>query len=429
MQFKARQLLVRWSVALTTLFVSAGLLAADVHKAVVSLQVSAHHGMHVVVSNPLFTLQSAHTTDYYKISFTAQHTPHYFFLTQPQRLVIDLPGTLQHAWHKTYEPTDAVQQIRYAARDHQHTRLVFELQPKWNINRWHMRCKSGQLPTSCLLYVDVKSSVQHPVAHGTTPLTNHHQKQTTPMITAKRRHTASSHVVKRPLIIVIDPGHGGKDPGATGADGTHEKDVVLRISTELLQDINRHAGFKARLTRHGDYYLKLRQRLGIARHDHADMFIAIHADEFNDPRAHGVSVFALSSRGATSEAARWLAVKENASELVGGVSLNDKSAMLRSVLINLSQNATISTSIGIGQNIIQQVKPFAHLHQHRVDQAAFVVLKSPDIPSLLVEVGFLSNRQEELRLINPVYQQRMALAISRGIMSYFTQHPKRVAVS
>lgn len=220
-------------------------------------------------------------------------------------------------------------------------------------------------------------------------------------------------------MIVIDPGHGGKDPGATGPRGIHEKDIVLKISKALQQDINRQPGFKAVLTRKSDYYLTLRQRLQIARRYHADMFIAIHADADPGRHAEGASVFALSLRGATSEAARWIAKNENASELVGGVDLGDKSTLLKSVLLNLSQTATIRASLRIGQRIIDTIDNVVHLHHNKVEQAAFVVLKSPDIPSLLIETGFITNPREERKLINHKYQQKLAIAIMQGIRHYF----------
>ncbi len=229
----------------------------------------------------------------------------------------------------------------------------------------------------------------------------------------------------RDIIVVIDPGHGGKDPGATGPGGTHEKTIVLSISKKLQRWINQQRGFHAVLTRTGDYYLTLRQRLRIARKDKADMFIAIHADTWRNTRAAGVSVFALSQRGATSEAARWLAARENASELMGGVDLQDKSHLLKSVLINLSQAATIRSSLQIGNDLLSTIKPIARLHHDRVEQAAFVVLKSPDIPSLLVETGFLSNPHEEQRLRSQAYQNKLAKAIMQGICEYFTHYPPR----
>ena len=227
----------------------------------------------------------------------------------------------------------------------------------------------------------------------------------------------------RDTIIVIDPGHGGKDPGATGVNNIHEKNVVLAISRDISDDINRKSGFKAYLTRNKDVFLSLRQRLRVARKRHADMFVAIHADAYNNSSAHGASVFALSLRGATSEAARWLAERENQSELIGGVDLADKDKLLRSVLIDLSQSATIRTSLAIGKGVIKDLTRVARIHHAKVEQAAFVVLKSPDIPSLLIETGFLSNRREARKLSNKSYQRKIAKAISLGIVSHFQQHP------
>ena len=239
--------------------------------------------------------------------------------------------------------------------------------------------------------------------------------------------TDTSQAIAHPrdIVVVIDPGHGGKDPGAIGVGGTHEKDVVLAIARDLKSMIDHQPGFKAVLTRRGDYFIPLRRRMDIARRDKADMFIAIHADAYRNKEARGVSVYALSSRGATSEAARWIALRENKSELMGGVDLNDKSSLLRSVLINLSQTATVRASLMIGKDIINSVSRITQLHHRKVEQAAFVVLKSPDIPSLLVETGFLSNRREEHHLNASGYRQQIALALMRGIKQYFSQRPPR----
>jgi len=226
----------------------------------------------------------------------------------------------------------------------------------------------------------------------------------------------------RSIIIVIDPGHGGKDPGTIGGMGIKEKNVVLAISLKLQQILNQESGFKAVLTRNSDYFIPLRQRLAIARKDEGDIFVAIHADAYINPYAGGSSVFALSAHGASSEAARWLAEKENYSEL-GGVSLSDKNNVLRSVLIDLSQTATIASSLQIGSSILRQLGRVGKLHRGFVEQAPFMVLKNPDIPSLLVETGFLSNPLEEQRLNDPAYQQQMANAIAAGIKSYFYNNP------
>jgi N-acetylmuramoyl-L-alanine amidase len=229
----------------------------------------------------------------------------------------------------------------------------------------------------------------------------------------------------RDVVIVIDPGHGGKDPGAKGSHGTQEKEVVLAIAKRLQAHINKQPGFRAVLTRTGDYYIGLRTRLDIARKYQGDMFIAIHADAHEHLTACGVGVYALSQRGATSEAARWLAQRENASEFVGGLDLADKDQVLRSVLIDLSQTQSITASLQMGSALLHHLGKFADLHHPRVEQAAFVVLKSPDIPSLLIETGFISNFQEERRLRSPQYQDRIAQALLLGIKNYFVNNPPR----
>lgn len=229
----------------------------------------------------------------------------------------------------------------------------------------------------------------------------------------------------RDVIVVLDAGHGGKDPGARGPRKSREKDVVLAITLKLKQLIDRQPGMRAVLTRSGDYYVGLRQRLDIARKYNGDVFVAIHADAFNNPHSNGASVFALSQRGATSEAARWLAEKENYSEL-GGVNLgdlDDQNGVVRSVLIDLSQTATINSGLQMGGRVLNQLGNFTNLHNNKVEQAGFVVLKSADIPSILVETGFISNPIEERNLTNPAYQARLSQAIFQGIKGYFWENP------
>jgi len=226
----------------------------------------------------------------------------------------------------------------------------------------------------------------------------------------------------KPIIVVIDPGHGGKDPGAVGPTGVREKDVVLAISKELQAAFNQQRGFKALLTRRSDVFIPLRERLSIAQRANADIFIAIHADAAYNDQATGASVFALSEHGATSEGARWLAKKENESELLYGVTVS-KDQVLRSVLLDLSQTHTIAVSLEMGRSILNKLSSITKLHYARVEQAAFVVLKSPDIPSLLIETGYISNPTQEQHLKNPTYQHRMADVIVQGVVSYFRQHP------
>lgn len=236
--------------------------------------------------------------------------------------------------------------------------------------------------------------------------------------------TAAPSKTKHDIVVVIDPGHGGKDPGAEGQHGEREKDVTLGISEQLYRILNQAPGIHPILTRSGDYYLTLRQRLDMARDANADVFIAVHADAYDNPYSHGASVYALSLKGASSEAARWLAEKENYSEL-GGVDLNGKGDMLRSVLIDLSQTATISSSLVLGQDILQDLGQLGALHHgDKVEQAPFVVLKSPDIPSVLVETGFISNPDEAKHLENTAYEQAVANAIAEGLNQYFHESPQ-----
>lgn len=233
-----------------------------------------------------------------------------------------------------------------------------------------------------------------------------------------------SHVA-RPVVLVLDAGHGGKDPGARGQGQIKEKDVVLAIAKQLKKRIDSTRGMKAVLTRDGDYYIGLRQRLQIARRHNADLFISIHADAFHHLDAKGVSVFALSQKGATSEAAHWLAEKENYSEL-GGVNLSDlhdKNDYVRTVLIDLSQTATIGASLHMGERVLKGLSQVTSLHNHHVEQAPFMVLKSPDIPSILIETGFISNPAEEQKLGSLAYQKQLSLAIFKGIKQYFVDYP------
>lgn len=227
----------------------------------------------------------------------------------------------------------------------------------------------------------------------------------------------------RDIIVAVDAGHGGEDPGAKGAGDLYEKIVTLAIAKELVQLINASPGYSAFLTRSGDYYVSLRGRTQIARKKGADLFVSIHADAFNDPSAQGAGVFALSQRGATSESARWLAQKENDADLVGGVSLGDMDPMLQEVLLDLSMTATVATSLDMGDKVIGQMKKVTKLHRGHVEQAGFVVLKNPDIPSLLVETGFITNRQEAQNLAKPEFRSKMAHAIFTGIDSHFRAKP------
>lgn len=235
---------------------------------------------------------------------------------------------------------------------------------------------------------------------------------------------------RRDIIIAIDAGHGGEDPGALGprmgGSRLREKDVVLAISQQLAKLINAQRGYRARLVRTGDYYIPLRKRRDAAREMRADLFVSIHADAFNDPRAHGASVYALSQRGATSETARFLAQRENEADLIGGagsVSLDDKDEILRGVLVDLYMTATLSSSLQVGDQVLKSMDSVARLHKRQVEQAGFAVLKSPDVPSILVETGFISNPDEAKKLNSHFYRQSMAKSIFKGIRDYFYALP------
>ncbi|MHC8369970.1 N-acetylmuramoyl-L-alanine amidase [Pseudomonas sp. MDT1-85] len=231
---------------------------------------------------------------------------------------------------------------------------------------------------------------------------------------------------KRDIIVVIDAGHGGEDPGASGSRGQREKDVVLAIARELQRQVNGMKGFRAELTRTGDYFIPLRGRTEIARKKGADLFVSIHADAAPSAAAFGASVFALSDRGATSETARWLADSENRSDLIGGagnVSLDDKDRMLAGVLLDLSMTASLTSSLNVGQKVLSNIGRVTPLHKQRVEQAGFMVLKSPDIPSILVETGFISNANEASKLAAVNHQQALARSISSGVRQFFQQNP------
>ena len=244
--------------------------------------------------------------------------------------------------------------------------------------------------------------------------------------TGKPRVAKSASDIKRArdVVIAVDAGHGGDDPGATGSRfRTKEKKVTLEIARRLKRLIDAQPGMRAVLTRTGDYYIGLRKRMKLARKHRADLFLSIHADAFRDKRVRGSSVYVLSQRGASSEAARWLAESENSADLVGGVSLDDKDGVLASVLLDLSQSATRHASLSAATRVYRELGRVGKVHGKRVQQAGFMVLKSPDVPSLLVETGFISNPQEERNLRDPKYQERMAKAIMAGVKKFFRESP------
>ena len=227
----------------------------------------------------------------------------------------------------------------------------------------------------------------------------------------------------RMVTIALDPGHGGEDPGAVGRGGSYEKNVVLSIARRLKSRLEQQPNIRVMLTRDGDYFVPLHVRVQKARKVQADLFVSIHADAFIEPTARGSSVFALSEKGASSTAARWLANKENAADLIGGVNLRSKNQQLASVLLDLSTTAQINDSMKLAKSVLGEIGNINRLHKAQVEQAGFAVLKAPDIPSILVETAFISNPEEEAKLTDEGYQDKMADALMRGIQKYLAKHP------
>lgn len=372
-------------------------------------------------------------------TFKGQTIHKTMILSSPHRFVLDLPNTsTQVSVQKIVSGHGVIRDVRIGHPLPHTLRLVFDMKQAATsrVSAWKA-IYPGTFGLSIDLYpqrlppVAVKRVPAAPVYTPLGPPPTIRQAamsithQAPPMHQPPSIQAVLPPHKMRPVVVVLDPGHGGKDPGARGPHRVQEKDVVLAIARRLKQEIDKQPGMRAVLTRNGDYYIGLRQRLTIARRQNADVFVAIHADAFINPHSHGASVFALSQRGASSEAARWLAEKENYSEL-GGVNLaglGDQSGMIRTVLIDLSQTATINASLQMGHRVLQNLGQLTSLHNHRVEQARFVVLKSPDIPSILVETGFISNPYEASKLTNPYYQARLTQALLKGIKGYFWSYP------
>jgi len=332
------------------------------------------------------------------LSASVQH--HVSLLKNPDRLVLDIPGLHLHGGRSVPPGAGAVKQVRVANRPQGAVRIVLDLAKSVHAksfltapnNRYGYR-----------LVIDLSSGTQ---AVATTPV--------------KVEHAPAE---ARDLIIAVDAGHGGDDPGAIGKNGTREKDVVLAIARALAQQINAEPGMRAVLTRNGDYFVPLRERMQRARAQQADLFVSVHADSVVDRHVDGSSVYILSQRGASDEAARWLAERENASDLIGGVSLDDKDGVLASVLLDLSQSAALMASETAAESVLRELTQVGEVRKHQVQQARFMVLKSPDIPSMLVETAYISNPEEEQRLRSPAHQAKLAAAIHQGVHDYFYANP------
>ena len=326
-----------------------------------------------------------------------------FSLNKPHRAVIDLKNaTLKKNTTQPKALDKYLKGIRSGARNKNDLRIVLDLkkQIKYKIFQLQPNKHYGHRLVIDLFDAEIRQVKK---------------EQTRKEIKKETQQPAKL----RDVIIAIDAGHGGDDPGAKGPSGVYEKNVVLKIAKSLAEVINKERGMRAVLIRKGDYYIKLRNRIEKAREYKADLFISIHADAFRDPKVRGSSVYVLSKKGASSEAAKWLAEKENSSDLIGGVSLENKDDLVASVLLDLSQTASLEASIDIADRILKGLRTVGRVHKRNVQSAPFAVLKSPDIPSILIETAFISNPIEEKKLTNSKHRKKMSNAILIGLKGYF----------
>ena len=359
--------------------------------------------------------------DYTRVTLeAAQPVAHkYFTLSNPERLVIDLEGVEASAALKALagQVTAAdpfVSTIRVGKNRPGVMRVVLELKAPVKPSVFQLQ-PLGQYGHR--LVVDLYPVQADPAA--ATPIVSPQPVVAEPSRPAKPEVPQYARLI----MVAIDAGHGGEDPGAIGANGSREKDITLSLAKKLKQKIDAQENMRAFLVRDGDYFVPLGQRVVKARAAKADLFLSIHADAFIKPHARGSSVFALSENGATSVAARWLAKRENEADLVGGINIDVKDPFLKRTLIDLSQTATINDSLKLGHAVLKQIGDVNTLHKSHVEQAGFAVLKAPDIPSILIETAFISNPEEETRLNDPDYQDKLVDAIVGGVKNYFDTHP------
>lgn len=333
----------------------------------------------------------------------------YFTLGHPYRAVFDLPGTRAASGLRLPSGRGLITDVRMGRRPNGALRLVFTLRARAAVSaRWSHVGRSRHRLLITLVARGEAESAAHTVSRAALePI-----------------HAAHAPADSgRDIVVAVDPGHGGVDPGTIGHHGTEEKNITLAIGRILARRIDAQSGMHAVLTRDSDIFLPLRERMIIARRHKADLFVSVHCDDVGDRHIDGASVYILSLRGASSEAARILAARENAADLKGGVPLAKTSPALASVLLNLSQSATISESMTAAHAVLASLDGRIPIRKPVVQQAAFVVLKSPDIPSMLIETDYLSDPREELKLRTRRYQTRIANAIFRGIKAYFLEHP------
>jgi len=297
-------------------------------------------------------------------------------------------------------------------------RLVFDLYPKEEVDPLLALVRERERDAAKSVRDALAQAASQPAPAASTPSTKPAAPAPAPKLAAKEQAK-----LDRLIVIALDPGHGGEDPGATGPSGLREKDVVLAIAHKLRERLEDQPGIKVMMTRDADFFVPLNERVRKARRVQADLFVSIHADAFITPKARGASVFALSDGGASSAQAKWLADKENAADLVGGVNVNVKDAHVLRALLDMSTSAQIKDSLKLGGAVLQQIGTVGKLHKGAVEQAGFAVLKAPDIPSILVETAFISNPEEESRLRDPDYQEQLVKALATGISRYFAKNP------
>ncbi len=380
------------------------------------------------------------------VEFDAPISYKYFSLKNPERIVVDLSGVepdavLAELAGKVTPQDVYINSIRVARNRPGVTRMVVELKTEVQPQLFTLKPMAdygfrlvmdlypgseasfeqqieSAIETAGKRAEDAKAAAKAPevATHAPTAKVTDLRTQIKPEKSAKPEYM-------RLITIAIDPGHGGEDPGALGANGSHEKNITLSIARRLKGLIDKQENMRAYLTRDGDYFLPLHERVNKARRVQADLFVSVHADAFIKPHARGSSVFALSEKGATSAAAKWLAKNENDADLIGGVNVGARDVYLKQTLIDLSQTAQISDSLKLGKEVLEEIGGINRLHKPRVEQAGFAVLKAPDIPSILIETAFISNPEEEKRLNDEQYQDTMAKAIVNGIKRYFDRNP------
>lgn len=344
----------------------------------------------------------------FDVSGQAEHS--LFMLKAPDRLVIDIKDAqLAKPLAALDLGKSMIREMRAAPRENGELRIVLDLKNPVRPKSFTLRPNQEYGHRLVIdLYDDTAEANPRVVSAP---------------VTAAPAPPRESSAPLREIVVAIDAGHGGEDPGAIGPRGTREKDVTLAVAQRLKELVAREPGLRPAMIRDGDYFVPLKRRMELARKHRADLFVSIHADAFKNPRASGASVYTLSARGATSEHARWLADKENASDLVGGVSLDDKDDLLASVLLDLSQTGTMEASMDVAGRVLSGLQRVGRLHRNRVEQAGFRVLKAPDVPSILVETAFISNPDEERKLRDANHQYSLARAVLEGVRSYFQQNP------